>query len=99
MVFTGDEFADGGNLIAQTLQEQKVKASFFLTGRFYANTAFKKTIQRLKKDGHYLGPHSDEHLLYCDWSKRDSLLVTKEDFTNDLLVNLDIMHGEVDQYG
>jgi peptidoglycan/xylan/chitin deacetylase (PgdA/CDA1 family) len=94
LVFTGDEFADGGNLIAQTLQEQKIKASFFLTGRFYANTAFKKTIQRLKKDGHYLGPHSNEHLLYCDWNNRDSLLVTKEDFTNDLLVNLDIMHGE-----
>ncbi|MEI9909933.1 MAG: glycoside hydrolase family 9 protein [Bacteroidota bacterium] len=94
LVFTGDEFADGGNFIAQTLQEQKIKASFFLTGRFYANTAFKKTIQRLKKDGHYLGPHSNEHLLYCDWSNRDSLLVTKEDFTNDLLVNLDIMRGE-----
>jgi endoglucanase len=25
--------------------------------------------------------------LYCDWSKRDSLLVTKEEFKNDLLEN------------
>jgi endoglucanase len=94
LVFTGDEFGDGGDFIASTLQQQKIKASFFLTGRFYDNPAFKKIIQRLNKDGHYLGPHSNQHLLYCDWIKRDSLLVTREDFTNDLLVNLDIMHGK-----
>ena len=29
LVFTGDEFADGGSFIAQTLQQQKIKASFF----------------------------------------------------------------------
>jgi len=94
LVFTGDEFADGGNFIAQTLAQQKIKASFFFTGRFYNNAAFKKIIQKLKSDGHYLGPHSNEHLLYCDWNNRDSLLVTKEDFSNDLLANLDVMHGQ-----
>jgi len=26
----------------------------------------------------YMGAHSDRHLLYADWTKRDSLLVTKE---------------------
>jgi len=41
----------------------------------------------LQKGGHYLGPHSNEHLLYCDWNKRDSLLVTKEEFMNDLQQN------------
>ena len=92
LVFTGDEFADGGKLIAETLQKQRIKASFFFTGNFYRNPSFKKIIQQLKKEGHYLGPHSDRHLLYCDWSNRDSLLVTREDFTNDLLANLDIMH-------
>jgi endoglucanase len=93
IVFTGDEFADGGDFIAQTLQQQKVKASFFFTGRFYENPSFKKIVQRLRINGHYLGPHSNEHLLYCDWNNRDSLLVTRDDFVNDLLVNLDIMHG------
>jgi len=34
-----------------------------------------------------LGAHSDQHLLYCDWTKRDSLLVTKEEFKKDLLEN------------
>jgi len=73
------------------LQQQKVKASFFFTGRFYRNPSFKNIVQRLKKDKHYLGPHSDQHLLYCDWNKRDSLLVTKEQFTNDLLQNYKTM--------
>jgi len=44
-------------------------------------------IQQLKQQGHYLGPHSDQHLLYCDWNKRDSLLVTKEQFNEDLANN------------
>jgi peptidoglycan/xylan/chitin deacetylase (PgdA/CDA1 family) len=41
----------------------------------------------LKQDGHYLGAHSDDHLLYCDWVKRDSLLVTREQFNHDLKLN------------
>ena len=87
LVFTGDEFADGGNSIANTLKQENVKASFFFTGRFYRNTAFKNIILQLKKERHYLGPHSDRHLLYCDWNKRDSLLVEKEQFQKDLLQN------------
>ena len=94
LVFTGHEFADGGDFISQTLLQQKVKASFFFTGQFYDNPAFGKIVRQLRINGHYLGPHSNEHLLYCDWNKRDSLLVTREDFFNDLLVNLDIMHGK-----
>lgn len=86
-MFTGDEFADGGPFIAQALKAHHVKASFFLTGRFYRNPAFQKTIRHLKKQGHYLGAHSDAHLLYCDWSKRDSLLVTQEEFSTDLQQN------------
>jgi peptidoglycan/xylan/chitin deacetylase (PgdA/CDA1 family) len=91
LVFTGDEFADGGNFVVQTLRQQRVKASFFFTGRFYRNPSFQNIIQQLKKDGHYLGPHSDEHLLYCDWNKRDSLLVSKEQFVNDLFKNYEAM--------
>ena len=84
LVFTGDEFADGGQFINSTLREQKIKASFFLTGNFYRNKKFKKLIRQLKSNGHYLGSHSDKHLLYCDWVKRDSLLVTKNEFDTDL---------------
>lgn len=87
LVFTGDEFADGGAHIRRTLKQNKVTGAFFLTGNFYANAAFAKLIQRLKKDGHYLGAHSDKHLLYADWTKRDNLLVTEHEFKHDLLRN------------
>ena len=84
LVFTGDEFADGGNFIATTLEQQNIHGSFFLTGNFYRNPKLKSIIRKLKKDGNYLGSHSDKHLLYCDWIKRDSLLVTHQQFTQDL---------------
>lgn len=87
LVFTGDEFADGGMAIAKVLRNHKVKTSFFLTGRFLRNRANASLVQQLRRDGHYIGPHSDQHLLYCDWTKRDSLLVTREQFLRDLKAN------------
>ena len=77
------------------MKKQNVKASFFFTGRFYRNPSFKKTIQQLKSDGHYLGSHSNEHLLYCDWTKRDSLLVTKQQF----ILDLNNGYKELNQFG
>ncbi len=91
LVFTGDEFADGGKSIHSTLQKSKTKASFFFTGNFYRNPAFSPLIKSLKEDGNYLGAHSDKHLLYNDWKKRDSLLVSKEKFTADLNANYKAM--------
>ena len=55
LVFTADEFADGGKTILTTLQNHQVKGSFFFTGRFYRNSAFKPLIFQAKKQGHYLG--------------------------------------------
>ncbi|WP_461490517.1 polysaccharide deacetylase family protein [Pontibacter sp. HJ8] len=86
-MFTGDEFADGGSVVREVLKKRKAKASFFLTGRFYRNPDFRVLIKGLKQEGHYLGAHSDEHLLYCDWAKRDSLLVTQAQFSQDLQKN------------
>jgi len=87
LVFTGHEFAEGGEFIANTLKKEKIKASFFFTGDFYRNPQFKKLVLQLKKYGHYPGAHSDKHLLYCDWNNRDSLLVTQSQFSFDLADN------------
>jgi endoglucanase len=84
LVFTGDEFADGANYIAKALKQENIHGSFFLTGNFYRNNKLKPVIHQLEADGNYLGSHSDKHLLYCDWTKRDSLLVTHNQFTADL---------------
>lgn len=95
LVFTGDEFADGARHIADVLARQQVKAAFFFTGNFYRNAAFADTIHQLKTDGHYLGAHSDRHLLYCSWENRDSLLVTKDEFLEDLAAN----YLEMEKFG
>lgn len=84
LVFTGDSFADGAAHIQTTLARHNIKGSFFFTGDFYRNEAFSDVITVLKAGGHYLGAHSDRHLLYCSWENRDSLLVTKTEFIEDL---------------
>lgn len=93
LVFTGDEFGDGLPVIANTLEKQKIKASFFFTGRFYRTKAFQPLIKKLGTQHHWLGPHSDQHLLYCDWTKRDSLLVTKDSLLHDLTANKKTMEA------
>jgi endoglucanase len=87
LVFTGDTFADGGEIIRKALNENHVKASFFLTGNFYTSKSFRPLIRNLIKDGNYLGAHSDKHLLYADWKKRDSSLISKKQFVDDLEAN------------
>ncbi|TCC93835.1 cellulase [Pedobacter frigiditerrae] len=95
LVFTGDEFADGGNSINKTLVDENVRASFFLTGRFYGKFKNIKLIQSLKANGNYLGAHSNAHLLYNDWTKRDSLLVSELQFKSDLIWN----YGAMEKFG
>jgi endoglucanase len=95
LVFTGHEFADGYKTILKTLDKFNIKASFFFTGDFYRKSKFKSIVKSLMKDGHYLGAHSDKHLLYCSWQKRDSLLVTKSQFVNDIKAN----YSEMEKFG
>lgn len=95
LVFTGHEFADGGGEIRATLRKQGITASFFFTGDFYRTKRYKSLIAGLRSDGHYLGGHSDRHLLYAPWERRDSLLVGREVFDADLKANYQAMasHG------
>ena len=92
-VFTGHEFADGGDHIAGVLEKHGVPAGFFFTGDFYRAANKAPLITRLRRDGHYLGAHSDKHLLYCSWENRDTLLVTKDKFASDILRNLDALRA------
>lgn len=89
LVFTGHEFADGATTILNTLEENGVKGTFFLTGDFYRK--YPIIVKELQDHGHYMGPHSDKHLLYADWAQRDSTLVSKEEFITDLRNNYSAM--------
>jgi endoglucanase len=91
LCFTAHDFNDGFDIITHTLKKHNIKASFFLTGDFCRIPGNDKIINRLKADGHYIGAHSDKHLLYCSWEKRDSLLVTKKEFMSDLTENFKVL--------
>jgi peptidoglycan/xylan/chitin deacetylase (PgdA/CDA1 family) len=85
LVFTGHEFADGANAIVKILAKEKVQASFFLTGDFVRR--YPQAVRQMATGGHYVGAHSDAHMLYAPWSNRDSLYITKAEFEEDLLAN------------
>lgn len=65
-----------------------VKGSFFLTGDYMRNPAFKPYVQQMLHDGHMVSGHSDKHLLVSDWTHRDKLLVGQDSFVSDLSNNL-----------
>ncbi len=85
--FTAHEFMEGLPFVARVLDSMKVPASFFLTGDFVRKEP--GWVKRLYQAGHYVGAHSDRHLLYCDWTKRDSLLVSLPVIRKDLEDNIE----------
>lgn len=93
LAFTGDEFGDGLPSIIAALNKHQVTGSFFFTGRFYRNPKFQPAIKRLYQQHNYLGPHSNAHLLYADWTRRDSTLVSADSFRTDLAKNLASIHA------
>ncbi len=91
IVFTADEYAEGLPAIQKTLQQENIKASFFFTGRLYRNKQYQPLIKQLFQQQHYLGAHSDQHILYNDWRNRDSMLVTRDSLERDYQRNIAAM--------
>ena len=88
IAFTGHEFAEGGETILGELKKHDARASFFLTGEFLINVMFQPLATRIAAEGHYLGVHSDKHLLYCSWDKERKTLITQAQFQSDLKENI-----------
>jgi len=86
LCFTGHDFDEGFDYVLSVLKAQNVKSSFFLTGDFVRS--HKNLVKAIAKEGHFVGAHSDKHLLYCDWSNRDSLLHSPGNIKQDILLNL-----------
>lgn len=91
LIFSAHDFGEGGFEIEKSLLKYKAKGSFFFTGDFYRNKQYGELIRKLISDGHYLGAHSNHHLLYADWTKRDSTLVSQKEFETDLRGNYEVM--------
>jgi len=88
IVFTGHGYAEGTDTILGELLRHRGHASFFLTGAFLTNQQFTPFVRRMEAGGHYVGPHSDGHLLYCEWDTARKTLVTHDEFCTDLATNL-----------
>lgn len=86
LCFTGHDFADGFEYVLSVLDSFQIKASFFLTGDFIRNQT--RWTQLIINHQHYLGIHSDKHLLYNDWNDRNQLLIAPEHIRADLQNNL-----------
>lgn len=99
LCFTGHDYADGFELVLSVLDSFAIKASFFLTGDFIRNQP--KLTQSIIVQKHYLGIHSDKHLLYNDWEDRNILLIApeliKEDIKNNLaeLAEFGVFHAPI----
>ena len=86
--FTGGDYGEGTQAVLDTLEKTKVKAGIFVTGGFLREGDRRKLVQRAVKEGHYVGPHSDQHPLYCPWDDRERSLISKTDFQKDLQKNI-----------
>lgn len=89
LIFTGGDFGEGTGHVLDTLRDRKLKASFFLTGDYLRKPQHQEGLKRIIAEGHYLGPHSDSHPLYCPWEDREKTLVTHDAFRADLQKNID----------
>src|SRR3954469_5554550 len=81
LIFTGGDFGEGTEHILDVLARQKIHASIFVTGDFLRKRdgEYLPLLKRAIADGHYVGPHSDKHPLYCPWEDREKTLVSEED--------------------
>lgn len=91
LIFSADEFGEGADYIAEVLNNEKQKSSFFFTGNYLRNKENQEVVDRLVHDGHYVGAHSDKHLLYASWENRDSLLISQEEFVEDISENYNLL--------
>jgi peptidoglycan/xylan/chitin deacetylase (PgdA/CDA1 family) len=88
LIFTGGDFGEGAPHILDTLKKLNIKASMFVTGDFLRHPELVPQVKRMVAEGHYVGPHSDKHPLYCPWEDRSKTLITEKDFRDDLSKNI-----------
>lgn len=95
LLFSAHDLGEGRDIILNTLNKYHVKGNFFFTGDFLRTPKYKRFVQVLKDSGHYIGIHSDKHLLYADWDKRDFTKVSKDSFRTDIYAAI----SELERYG
>jgi len=95
LIFSADSMFQGGETILRTLGANKIKGSFFFTGNFLRLEEMSGIISKIVKQGHFVGGHSDKHILYSPWEDRKTSLVTPDSLVLDLKRN----YAELAKFG
>ena len=82
LVFTAHDRLDGANAVIKTLEKHGINANFFFTGEVFEHHG--DLVKRLLKRGDYIGSHSYGHLHYVDYRNLDTVLLSKNEFVEDL---------------
>jgi len=95
LIFSADSLFEGGKKVLDVLKKHNSLGSFFLTGNCLRLVEHKALVERIIKEGHYVGPHSDKHLLYAPWEDRQKTLVGGDSLRNDIMLNV----KELEKFG
>ena len=95
LVFSADSMFEGGEYAVGVLDSMHVPASFFFTGNFLRMKEYEPLIRRIVADGHYVGTHSNHHLLLADWDGKRTPLITPDS----MLADLDSNYLELARFG
>ncbi|MBQ1709260.1 MAG: glycoside hydrolase family 9 protein [Bacteroidales bacterium] len=95
LCFTADVNFNGAETVLKTLKKQKVKGNFFLTGNCLRAADNQDVVRRIVAEGHYVGGHSDGHVLYCDWGAGRPTLMSADSIMTDLRAN----YAELAKFG
>ncbi len=92
LIFTADSMFEGGVYALDLLRDRAIKASFFFTGNFLRDSLRNGAIvRRAITDGHYVGPHSDRHILLADWDEARTTLVSPDSAVADMRANFALL--------
>lgn len=95
LIFSADSMFEGGDYALGILDSAGVKGSFFFTGNFLRDSANSAIVRRVVDAGHYVGPHSDGHILLADWDSERTTLVDADSMLADLRAN----YSELARFG
>ncbi len=95
LLFSADSMFEGGTQVLDALDRAGIKGNFFFTGNFLRDSVNASVIRRVVAEGHYVGPHSDGHILLAAWDRNRTSLVTPDSLLADLRRN----YSELSRFG
>ncbi|MDE6206328.1 MAG: polysaccharide deacetylase family protein [Muribaculaceae bacterium] len=96
LIFTADSAFEAGEYALDAMAARGAKASFFFTGNFLRDSLRNGAVVRHAiRDGHYVGPHGDRHILLADWDAARTTLASRDSAVADM----EAAYRELAHYG